>query len=155
MDALVIYYHRSPRTRAAALAVANAVGAHAYAHDDTESAPPSSRRQSTPSRVERNVELARVEVVVVGTPAHDGALPTSIEAFLREKARAARSLAFFCTAGGAGGARALARMTELVRRDPIAALSLGGADIHGLDVEIPVGRFVRELEAAFLAAEVA
>jgi len=149
VDALVIYYQRSPRTRAAALAVAAALG--------VEEPPSSGRRRTSegPIGVHRDVALERVEVVVIGTPACDGALPLSIEAFLRESARAARSLAFFCTAPGGGGAAALARMTALVRREPIAALALAGSDVHGQDFEAPIRRFVQEMERAFAPAAVA
>ena len=139
MKTLIVFYSRTGCTRAAAGELARLLGA------DQEELKERTDRSGAAgylvagrdAMMKRPADLLPTtcrpeayDVVVVATPVWAFTMCPAIRAWLRREAANLRRVAFVCTQGGSGAARAMQHMREIAGRDPVATLVLRDRDIR-------------------------
>jgi len=78
------------------------------------------------------------DLVIVGTPIWNASVSAPVRAFLAEHRDRMKQVAFFCTYGGRGSARALHQMEEICGQKPVMTLAFRTDEVtHGaFDVKI-------------------
>lgn len=108
MNALVVYYSRTGRTRKAAEEIASALSADLEELRDNKkrSGPIGFIKSGIEARSGRTVNLeplshdpATYDIVVVGTPVWAGTMSSPVRTFLQETDLSKSRVAWFCTAG--------------------------------------------------------
>jgi flavodoxin len=155
---LVVFFSRTGTTRCVAENIARATHA-----DIEEIREPRTRRgimgwlrsgyEGTYRRSAPILPLQRspqqYDLVYVGSPTWNRALASPVRQFLTDYANALPKVALFATCEGRGATDAIAQMTEILARPPLATLPMLERDVkHGPAVQ--VGEFV---EAALTAWE--
>jgi flavodoxin len=69
------------------------------------------------------------ELVVVGTPVWNASVSTPVRTFLAENRHRIRRVAFFCTYGGTGSARAVRQAEAIAGEPPVVTLALRADDV--------------------------
>lgn len=91
----------------------------------------------TPALQPTKKDPAAYDLVVIGTPVWFWHLSSPVRSWLAQYGPFKGRVAFFCTMGGSGAARAFATMAQLAGREPIATLALTDRQIDaGSDGEI-------------------
>lgn len=67
---------------------------------------------------------SRYDLVVIGTPIWDFGLASPVRSYARQHAAHFKRVAFFCTEGGSGDARAFAELRRICGQAPVATLAL-------------------------------
>lgn len=91
-------------------------------------------------------------LVIIGTPIWNNSVSGPVRSYLHRHRAALHDVAFFCTCGGRGGARAFAEMSKVCGGAPIATLVVRERDVFA-SAE-PIGRFVAEIGRALHLAPV-
>ncbi len=156
---LVVYYSRTGTTKRVAGAIAAAVGG------DLEEISDRTKRTGLLGYLRSGYEAARrrqipigpaihdpstYDLVIVGTPIWDMSVSSPVRSYLHRHRAAFRKVAFFCTCGGRGGARAFAEMSKVCAAEPIATLVLREREV--LQAAAPISRFAAEIHHALLGA---
>lgn len=83
-------------------------------------------------------ELGNYDLVIVGTPIWNASVSAPVRAFLDANRDRMKEVAFFCTYGGRGSARALHQMEDICGQKPIMTLALRTDEVTrgGFDVKI-------------------
>jgi hypothetical protein len=74
---------------------------------------------------------ASYDLVVLGSPVWVGHVSSPMRAYLSAQSDMLPQVALFVTEGGSGGAKALAEMTALAGRRPVAILEIRAKDLAG------------------------
>lgn len=159
---LVVFYSRTGTTRAAAQAIANALGgAELEEIQDTE------ERHGWRGYVRSAIEAIRgrivplaspgrdpraYELVVVGTPVWFGSVSSPTRSYLAANAGRFRLVGFFLTQGGTSHDRVFRQMEQVSAVHPAALVAIREQDIGG-SVYLPhIEEFARELRKQLPAA---
>jgi flavodoxin len=154
---LVIDYSRSGNTHKVAQAIAGACGA------DLEQIRDAKPRHGLWGWIRSGREAIRAipgeirsprrdpadyDLVVLGSPVWASHVSSPMRAYLGERSGSLTRIALFVTEGGSGGPKALAEMSALAGRQPVATLEVRAKELGG-DLRSTVENFVvRVLEAA-------
>jgi len=140
MKTLIVYYSRTGNTRKLAQAIAAELGAAVEEIVESKSRAgilgwlgagrDAMLRRTTPIQPLKT-DPARFDLVVVGTPVWGWSVTPAVRAFLASHAGRLKSVAFFCTQGGSGYARAFRQMEELSGKKPLATLALLEKELAG------------------------
>ena len=164
MKALVVYYSRSGHTRKAAEAIRDALAAAGHEVQVEELMERKSRagvmgwltggRDATRRR-KSEIEPVQADVpahdlVIIGTPVWAFTMTPAVRTFCAQHGSDARAVAFFCTMGGSGDARAFREMEEECGRAPLATLALIDRQVQAETeaFRAGVGKFVSQMQAA-------
>ncbi|SAK93978.1 flavodoxin family protein [Caballeronia ptereochthonis] len=93
-------------------------------------------------------DVARYDVVVIGTPVWAGTVSAPVRAWLAANRRRLPHVAFFCTQHARGAATAFADMTKLAGKQPVARCAITGtprADDERRAIDIFVDRVEHRL----------
>jgi flavodoxin len=135
---LIVYHSRSGYTRRVAQALARRLGADL---DEIRIVQPMNGAMGylmcaieaiaglTPALRPLRKDPADYELVVVGTPVWFWSPASPVRSWLMQHGRLRGRVAFFCTMGGSGAARAFAAMTELAGKVPAGTLALADRQI--------------------------
>ena len=135
---LVLFFSRSGTTRNLAEHIAHATGA-----DVEELREQRSRRgpigwlrsgfEGTYRRSAKTLPLRRnlrdYDVVFVGSPTWSRSLSSPVRGFLEEHAAALSDVALFATCGSRGATDVIAQMKELLKKPPLATLTMLESDV--------------------------
>lgn len=156
MRTLVVYYSRTGTTRDVAGAIARAMNADLEEIVDTRgrggllgflrSAVQSSLERSTPIQSSKR-DPHDYDLVIVGTPVWAANVSSPVRAYLSAKRGRLPLVAFFCTMGGRGGRRALAKLGALTGASPVARLLLREG-VSWREGQRSIAAFVDEATAA-------
>ena len=91
---------------------------------------------------------AGYDLVVIGTPIWAFTMTPAVRTYLTAHREALKRVAFFCTMGGSGGARAFRQMGKIVGRAPVATLALIEKDVKANQHGERVTDFASRLAAA-------
>ncbi len=156
---LVVFYSRTGTTKGVAESLAGAV------RGDLEGIADRTKRSGMLGYLRSGYEAARrrliqiapavhdpstYDLVIIGTPIWNLSVSSPVRSYLHRHRGAFRKVAFFCTCGGRGDARAFAQMTEISGATPIATLVVR-------DKEVPrsaqaIARFAADVERDLLGA---
>lgn len=151
---LVVYYSRTGHTRQIAEAIAAKCSANLEAIHDV-----SSRlgflgywRSGREAWREQTTEIRQVEkdpaafdLVVIGTPVWAGRMSSPIRTYITEQRSRFKRIAVFCTLGGAGGEKTLARMAELCEQAPVAKLIVTERELKSGAFRAMADKFAAEI----------
>lgn len=154
---LVVYYSRTGHTRTVARQLAERLGADSEEIDD-----PTNRSgmlgyqwSGFQAFFRRVAPIAPAthdphtyDLVVVGTPIWDMSLSAPVRAYLRRHRAVLPKVAFFCTCGGAGSARAFAQMSKEGGQQPVATMVLTERELTTSAVSDAIARFMVHIRAA-------
>jgi flavodoxin len=155
-NALIVYHSRSGHTRRVARALGERLDADL---DEIRIVQPlagwpgylmcaiESMAALTPALQPGHRKPSNYELVLVGTPVWFWNVSSPVRSWLEAHALKQR-VAFFCTMGGSGGARAFATMAGIAGRQPVATLALTEREVEGGGFERRLDAFVRELASA-------
>ena len=157
MRVLVVFYSRTGTTRELARAIRDELGCEieriadkrrragllGYLRSGFDAA---LRRTTTLHPM--NTDPGDFDLVLVGTPVWNGSVATPIRTYLATNRDRIRRVAFFCTYGGSGSARALRQMAALCRRPPVATLALRTKEVRRGPIAGQVREFASSLQAA-------
>ncbi len=90
--------------------------------------------------------LEDYDLVVVGTPVWNASVSSPVRTFLHTHASSIRAVAFFCTYGGSGAARALLQMQEICGQTPIATFTVREDAVAHADFPSKVRAYAAALE---------
>jgi flavodoxin len=135
---LVVYYSRTGHTRR----IAQELAAHCSA-DVEEIRDPTNRGgvfgflrcgleaiRGKPAPIASvTADVARYDVVVLGTPVWAGHVSSPMRSFVQTHADKLKRIAVFCTQGGQGGPKALGEIAALCGKDAVATLVVNEGDI--------------------------
>lgn len=152
---LVVYFTRTGHTKQVASSIAAALDA-----DTEEISDPTMRsgvlgylRSGFEAALRRHAPIgasvhnpAQYDLVIVGTPVWNMSVSSPVRSYLHRHRSELRSVAFFCTCGGRGGARAFAQMAQVCGADPASTLVVREAYVERSAAE--VARFAADLRAA-------
>jgi flavodoxin len=151
---LVVYYSRTGITKRAATEIASALGADIEEISDfaRRSGWIGYLRSAFEGAFQRATEIDNVahdlksyDLVVLGTPIWNASLSSPVRAFIRQNRSCLKAVAFFCTYGSWGGARALQQMTFECGKLPAAGLSLHKEDVSRGSTPIAIHEFVSRI----------
>jgi len=91
-------------------------------------------------------------LVVVGTPVWAWTAAPAARTYILQNKAALKKVAFFCTRGGDGSARALKALEDACGRKPVAVLALKTSEITGGSYVEQVKEFARKLGKALRKA---
>jgi flavodoxin len=152
MKTLVAYYSRSGNTRKLAQAIAKELGA-----EIEEITEPRDRagvfgflgagmdatfKRATPI-LPFKADPSGYDLVVVGAPVWSFTVASPVRTFLEQFGKGLKAVAFFCTVGGSGQARAFREMERLAGKKPSATLAILEKELQG-----DYGKKVREFADA-------
>ncbi len=157
MRTLVVYFSRTGHTRQLAEEIAGRCGA-----DVDEIRESRSRRglwgylQSGWEALHRAAPPVRpagkapseYELVVIGTPVWNFSLAGPVRSYARQHAGEFKRVAFFCTEGGSGDARAFAELSEICGKAPLATVAVTEKQLPASAHAAPVEQFVSRLVPA-------
>lgn len=153
---LVIDYSRSGNTHKVAQAIAGACGADL---EQIRDAKPrrglwgwirSGREamRAIPGEIRQpRCDPATYDLVVLGSPVWAGHVSSPMRAYLSQVPGKLDCVALFVTEGGSGGPKALAEMTSLAGKQPVATLELRARELSS-DVHSRVRTFVERIQEA-------
>ena len=154
MNALVIYYSRSGNTAKIAQRVANALECDIEEIIDTKkrsgilgylrSGRDAGGKSLTVLKEPIN-DPASFDLVVIGTPLWAGHVSTPVRTYIHQNQAKLKSVAFFCTAGGAKFSGAFEDMRELSQKEPVATLGVRAKEIKNKTYSEKIGEFIKAL----------
>jgi len=150
---LIAYHSRTGNTRRLAEAVAAACGAETVEirEADGPRGVPATLLDvligRKPPLAAPEVDPAAFDVVAVGTPVWAAAPTPAARAFATRLEGRRAPWAAFCTMGGAGGGRALAKLADVVGSGPSATCRVTEADLKSGAFEAEARRFAEALVA--------
>lgn len=156
-DTLVVFYSRSGFTRRVAQTLAQALGADLEELHDGRNRSGflgylRSGMEATFGMLPRLTPLSAdpkaYERVIVGTPIWNASVSSPVRSFLVGQGRGCKAVAFFCTLGGSGSARAFRQMVQACGKEPIATMALRDEEIGGPAQASQVARLVERLRPA-------
>jgi hypothetical protein len=100
-------------------------GLFGYLHSAFEA----SHQIASTSIIDGGIDPAWYDLVIIGTPVWGLSVSSPVRAYLMAHQFRFRSVAFFCTLGGAGGGRTFAQMRGLAGQAPKMCLAVTGRDI--------------------------
>lgn len=152
---LIAYHSRSGATRRVARALAGRLGADV---EEIRIVQPltgalgyvfcaiESLAGLTPALRAARHDPAAYDLVIVGTPVWFWDVSSPVRSWLEQHRRAGRRVAFFCTMGSSGAARAFGTMRRLAGRAPIATLALTQREVEA-GAQAQLSTFVGDLKA--------
>jgi len=145
MNALVVIYSRTGRTRRVGQEIAAALGAELEVIADRRSrrglfgflrSGCEALQAKTPAITPPQHDPRDYDLVVIGTPIWGGRMASPIRTYLMRFRGAFRRAAFFCTSQGGGHRDALAEMARLAGVEPVATLEVSAREMQlGQDAE--------------------
>lgn len=90
---------------------------------------------------------AAYDLVVIGTPVWNWSLAAPVRTYARRHAGHFRRVAFFCTEGGSGSARAFAELRRICRIPSVASITVKERELERPRHEQPMNRFLAQLTA--------
>ena len=75
-------------------------------------------------------DLSHYDLVIVGTPIWSASVSAPVRSYLEANRDRLRRVAFFCTHGGSGSARALRQMEEICGRHPLVTMVLRTEEVR-------------------------
>jgi flavodoxin len=154
--ALIVYHSRSGRTRRVAQALAKRLHADL---DEVRIVQPmpgwlgylmcaiESLAALAPALRPGRHRPSDYELVLIGTPVWFWNVSSPVRSWLQAHPLKHR-VAFFCTMGGSGSARAFATMAALAGKEPVATLALTEDEVDRGAFEAKLDAFVQQLAAA-------
>lgn len=150
---LVVYYSRTGNTEAVAQGIARASegeleaiypitprrGALGYLLSGFEA----TLKRGTPI-ISPRLNPHDYDLVLIGSPVWSSAVSSPVRAYLERFAGTLPDVGFFVTSGSGNDAVALAQMTELAGKEPLAVLGLRERDVRGR-FAVYLGEFWEEL----------
>jgi len=85
------------------------------------------------------------DVVIVGTPIWNASVSAPVRTFLEANRSRIKKVAFFCTYGGRGSARALHQMEDICGQRPIVTLALRTDEVRRGAFDVKVRSFASAL----------
>lgn len=152
---LVVYYSRTGTTREVAETLSQALGC------DTEEIVESrsrigilgylrsivdARREHAAAVATAKYDPSFYDLVIVGTPIWAWSVSSPIRAYLMTMKAKLPDVAFFCTCGGAGSARAFAQMREIIGKIPRAQCVIVTQEMSSGQYRERVTAFVKALD---------
>lgn len=157
--ALVVYYTRTGTTKKVAEEIAKHLKADIEEIIDTKNRKGvigylKSGRDAMRKRLttihSAKMDAASYDVVAIGTPIWGWALTPAVRTYINENKLRFKKVAFFCTMGGSGGARAFQDMTFLAAKRPVAVLELKTAEVKANSHMGKVKDFCRKIRQSRL-----
>jgi flavodoxin len=157
MRTLVVFYSRSGHTQQVAREIAARCGADlepihesrsrrglwGYLRSSWEAlihaAPPISPSIKDPGRY---------DLVVIGTPIWNFGLAAPVRAYAQRYSDRFKRVAFFCTEGGSGDARAFAELSRICGQEPVATFALTERQLPKPAHTGPLSEFLEHLPSA-------
>lgn len=91
---------------------------------------------------------ADYDLVVLGTPVWTSRAAPAVNAYIDAHRDSMARVAFFCTEGGRGDARAFSRMASRLGRAPVACLAITEDALSSPDTKVRLDRFQTEVSRA-------
>jgi multimeric flavodoxin WrbA len=97
-----------------------------------------------------NTNPNEYDLVIVGTPVWNAFVSAPVRTFLHANRDRIRHVAFFCTQGGRGSARAFRQMETVCGQNPVATLVVGSGAVRRADLATRVQAFASALKSISL-----
>lgn len=155
MKILVVYYSRTNITRKVADSIANKIDVDIEEIIDTKNRDGvrgyiTAGRDAMQGRLTKlepcKSDVAKYDMVCVGTPIWGWNVSTPIRTFLEENKDRFKDVSFFCTMGGSGDDKAFKNMVEILGKNPKATLSLLTKDVVKNNVEEKINKYLSEVK---------
>lgn len=136
---LVVFYSRTGTTQNLAHAIREELGCDidVIREDQRRSGVLGYLRSALDSTLQRPTALRRMtrdvsayDLVIVGTPVWTASVSAPVRTYLEANRDRIRRVAFFCTHGGSGSARALRQMEQLCGRHPLVTMVLRTEEVR-------------------------
>jgi flavodoxin len=85
------------------------------------------------------------DLVIIGTPIWSFTMSTPIRTYLTDNLSALNKVAFFCTQGGNGAGRAFLQMEQIIKKSPVATLTLTTKEVIENNFNSKLEDFVKRL----------
>ena len=154
MKTLVVYHTRTGHTKKLAEEIAKKLGADIEEIVDAKNrkgiigwilAGRDATKQRMASIAPAQHDPAQYDLVAVGTPIWAWTMTPAIRTYLTRHKASLKKVAFFCTMGGSGGAKAFSFMEELCGQKPAAALELNMKELSSGNYSDKLDAFVAQL----------
>lgn len=154
---LIVFYSRTGATQHVAMQLAEKLGSHTLVIRDARPRDGmlgyirsllEAIRRSLPGIRHPYIDLARYDLVVLGSPVWAGHLSSPMRRFLYDSQGKIRRAAFFCTMGGRGADTTFSDMQSLIGKAPEATLALIRGDALSENRSSQIDEFVAKLEQA-------
>jgi len=154
MNALVVYYSRTGRTRRIAEEIAKTLSCDMEEIIDTKKRPQpiefiKAGRQAQKKELTEikacSKEPSQYDIVIIGTPIWYFTMTTPIRTYLHQYKDSFPQVAFFCTSGGIGVERTFTDMEELCRKKPVSTLGISTMEIIRGTYSESMRRFITQL----------
>lgn len=151
---LVVYYSRSGMTRKVGENIANILKCDVEEIVDTKSRKGfwgylvsgfESATKKLPPIQDTRKDPSQYDIVVVGTPVWAGNMASPIRTYITRNKDRFKQVAFFCTYGGMGNARAFREMEELCGKKPSGLLDVKTMEIVSGHYIEKINKFVSGL----------
>jgi len=162
IKSLVVYYSRSGTTRLVAEFLAAALSCDIQAIVETKdrhglagwirSAIEANRRIPSSTIAAANTDPSSYDIVIIGTPVWAWSLSSPVRAYMAANRARLPAVAFFCTLGGAGGARTFAQMQTLAGKEPRACVTVRAVDVMKRRHAAKLAPFIQALKASKITA---
>lgn len=155
MTMLVTYYSLTEHTATVADAIAKRLGATAdpILEQSTRSGLLDTSAGALNALLGRKSVIAaplsdpsEFDLVILGTPVWVGAPAPAVNAYIDRHRDALERVAFFCTQGKVGAARALTRMEHRLGHAPLATLAVNEGEIGGSALDGKIEAFLADLQ---------
>jgi flavodoxin len=152
---LVVYYSRSGTTRKVAEALTQMLGGDIDEIIETRGRSGvfgylrsviEARRQRPSHIAPERHDPSAYDLVIIGTPVWAWSVSSPVRAYLAGTSGRLPKVAFFCTLGGAGDARAFAQMQSVAGRAPRAVCAITARDVASGRYRERLSEFAKALE---------
>jgi len=156
MQALVVYYSRSGKTKQVATEIAKELQCDSEELVDTVNRSGifgwiNSGRQARAGALTKLMPIkndpSKYDIVIIGTPVWASSMSTPVKTYIAENKDRLKNVAFFCTEGGRGDDKTFNSMAEASSKKAIATLAIKTADFSSGDYKEKVKKFVSGMKS--------
>ena len=156
MNALVIYYSRTGNTQVIAKAIATQLNAtieqiteykkYSGITGYIRAAYQAIRGEETSIRA-NEINHANYDIVIIGAPVWASNIPPPMLSYIQHHKHQLKSIAFFCTEGGSGGARMFDKMKTIIGKPAVDTLEITEKELKNKSFNSKLVAFSKKLNS--------